>query len=134
MFIESTVDTTVETPELYEKVMKRTSFHDETFTTTDISGYTEIRFKTLYTKNWYLFDGGWGATDLDCTEWIEWQLVKNGETWTLNIYSDSKTYKTETGLTGSSLRDVFKNKWPNMMSGGIGDAADYIWTTELRAK
>ena len=134
VFVESAADATVETPDLYEKVMKRTSFHDETFTTTDISGYTEIRFKTLYTKNWYLFDGGWGATDLDCTEWIEWQLVKNGETWTLNIYSDSKTYKTETGLTGSSLRDVFKNKWPNMMSGGIGDAADYIWTTELRAK
>ena len=134
VFVESAADATVETPDLYEKVMKRTSFHDETFTTTDISGYTEIRFKTLYTKSWYLFDGGWGATALDCTEWIEWQLVKNGETWTLNIYSDSKTYKTETGLTGSSLRDVFKNKWPNMMSGGIGDAADYIWTTELRAK
>lgn len=134
VFVESAADATVETPDLYEKVMKRTSYTADTFTTTDISGYTEIRFKTLYTKNWYLFDGGWGATDLDCTEWIEWQLVKNGETWTLNIYSDSKTYKTETGLTGSSLRDVFKNKWSSMMGGGIGSSDDYVWTTELRAK
>ena len=136
VFIESTVDTTVETPELYEKAMKRTSFHDETFTTTDISAYTEIRFKTLYQykSGWYLFDGNWGSNDFSCTEWIEWQLVKTGDTWTLNIYSDSKTYKTEAGLTGTTLQDVFKNKWPNMMSGGIGEAADYIWTTELRAK
>lgn len=134
VFVESAADATVETPDLYEKVMKRTSYTADTFTTTDISGYTEIRFKTLYTKNWYLFDGGWGATDLDCTEWIEWQLVKNGETWTLNIYSDSKTYKTETGLTGSSLRDVFKNKWSDMKGGGIGSSDDYVWTTELRAK
>ena len=134
VFVESAADATVETPDLYEKVMKRTSYTAGTFTTTDISGYTEIRFKTLYTKNWYLFDGGWGATDLDCTEWIEWQLVKNGETWTLNIYSDSKTYKTETGLTGSSLRDVFKNKWSDMKGGGIGSSDDYVWTTELRAK
>lgn len=134
VFVESAADATVETPDLYEKVMKRTSYTADTFTTTDISGYTEIRFKTLYTKNWYLFDGGWGATDLDCTEWIEWQLVKNGETWTLNIYSDSKTYKTETGLTGSSLRDVFKNKWSDMKGGGIGTSDDYVWTTELRAK
>lgn len=134
VFVESAADATVETPDLYEKVMKRTSYTADTFTTTDISGYTEIRFKTLYTKNWYLFDGGWGATDLNCTEWIEWQLVKNGETWTLNIYSDSKTYKTETGLTGSSLRDVFKNKWSSMMGGGIGSSDDYVWTTELRAK
>ena len=134
VFVESAADATVETPDLYEKVMKRTSYTADTFTTTDISGYTEIRFKTLYTKNWYLFDGGWGATDLDCTEWIEWQLVKNGETWTLNIYSDSKTYKTETGLTGSSLRDVFKNKWSDMKGGGIGSSGDYVWTTELRAK
>ena len=135
VFIESTVDTTVETPELYEKAMKRTSFHDETFTTTDISAYTEIRFKTLYEFNygWYIFDG-WNETSFNCTEWIEWQLVKTGDTWTLYIYSDSKTYKTEAGLTGTTLQDVFKNKWPNMMSGGIGDAADYIWTTELRAK
>ncbi len=129
VFVESAADATVETPDLYEKVMKRTSYTADTFTTTDISGYTEIRFKTLYTKNWYLFDGGWGATDLDCTEWIEWQLVKNGETWTLNIYSDSKTYKTETGLTGSSLRDVFKNKWSDMKGGGIGSSDDYVWTT-----
>ena len=134
VFVESAADATVETPDLYEKVMKRTSYTADTFTTTDISGYTEIRFKTLYTKNWYLFDGGWGATDLDCTEWIEWQLVKNGETRTLNIYSDSKTYKTETGLTGSSLRDVFKNKWSDMKGGGIGSSDDYVWTTELRAK
>lgn len=134
VFVESAADATVETPDLYEKVMKRTSYTADTFTTTDISGYTEIRFKTLYTKNWYLFDGGWGSTDLDCTEWIEWQLVKNGETWTLNIYSDSKTYKTETGLTGSSLRDVFKNKWSDMKGGGIGSSDDYVWTTELRAK
>ena len=134
VFVESAADATVETPDLYEKVMKRTSYTADTFTTTDISGYTEIRFKTLYTKNWYLFDGGWGATDLDCTEWIEWQLVKNGETWTLNIYSDSKTYKTETGLTGSSLRDIFKNKWSDMKGGGIGSSDDYVWTTELRAK
>lgn len=136
VFVESAADATVETPDLYEKVMKRTSFHDETFTTTDISAYTEIRFKTLYQykSGWYLFDGNWGSNDFSCTEWIEWQLVKTGDTWTLNIYSDSKTYKTEAGLTGTTLQDVFKNKWPNMMSGGIGEAADYIWTTELRAK
>ena len=136
VFVESAADATVETPDLYEKVMKRTSFHDETFTTTDISAYTEIRFKTLYQykSGWFLFDGNWGSNDFSCTEWIEWQLVKTGDTWTLNIYSDSKTYKTEAGLTGTTLQDVFKNKWPNMMSGGIGEAADYIWTTELRAK
>lgn len=135
VFVESAADATVETPDLYEKVMKRTSFHDETFTTTDISAYTEIRFKTLYEFNngWYIFDG-WNETSFNCTEWLEWQLVKTGDTWTLNIYSDSKTYKTEAGLTGTTLQDVFKNKWPNMMSGGIGEAADYIWTTELRAK
>ncbi len=135
VFVESAADATVETPDLYEKVMKRTSYTADTFTTTDISGYTEIRFKTLYTKNWYLFDGDWGANDFSCTEWIEWQLVKTGETWTLNIYSDSKTYKTEAGLTGSTLREVFKNKWAgNMKSGAIGTSDDYIWTTELRAK
>lgn len=134
VFIESALDTTVETPELYEKVMKRTSYVADTFTTVDISGYTEIRFKTLYTYNWYLFDGGWGANDISCTEWIEWQLVKSGDSWTLNIYSDTKTYKTVTDLTGNTLRDVFKSKWADMKSGGIGSAEDYIWTTELRAK
>lgn len=135
VFVESVADATVETPDLYEKVMKRTSYAADTFTTTDISGYTEIRFKTLYTKNWYLFDGDWGANDFSCAEWIEWQLVKTGETWTLNIYSDSKTYKTEAGLTGSTLREVFKNKWAgNMKSGAIGSSDDYVWTTELRAK
>jgi len=135
VFVESTVDATVETPDLYEKVMKRTSFASDTFTTTDISVYTEIRFKTLYQFNngWYLF-AGWNDTSFNCTEWIEWQLVKTGDTWTLNIYSSSKTYKTETGLTGSTLREVFKNKWSDMKSGGIGETDDYIWTTELRAK
>ena len=135
VFVESAADATVETPDLYEKVMKRTSYAADTFTATDISGYTEIRFKTLYIKNWYLFDGNWGEKDFSCAEWIEWQLVKTGETWTLNIYSDSKTYKTEAGLTGSTLREVFKNKWAdNMKSGAIGTSDDYIWTTELRAK
>ena len=134
VFLDSEIDTTVATPELYEKVMKRKSYTADTFNTIDISNFTEIRFKTLYTNNYYLFDGDWGANDFKCTEWLEWQLVKSGETWTLSIYSDSKTYKTVAGLTGSTIRDMFKNKWSGMVSGGIGQDTDYIWTTELRAK
>ena len=134
VFLDSEIDTTVATPELYEKVMKRKSYTADTFNTIDISNFTEIRFKTLYTNNYYLFDGDWGANDFKCTEWLEWQLVKSGETWTLSIYSDSKTYKTVAGLTGSTIRDMFKNKWSGMVSGGIGEDTDYIWTTELRAK
>ena len=68
------------------------------------------------------------------TEWIEWDLVKTGDSWTLSIYSDSKVYKTYTDLTGNTLRELFFNKFPNMMSGQIGNAADFIWTTEVRAK
>lgn len=134
VFEGSELDTTVETPELYEKVMKRTSFHDETFTTLDVTKYTEIKFKTLYTfeNGWYLMNS-WDEC-FSATEWIEWDLVKTGDSWTLSIYSDSKVYKTYTDLTGNTLRELFFNKFPNMMSGQIGNAADFIWTTEVRAK
>ena len=134
VFLDSEIDTTVTTPELYEKVMKRSSFNDETFTTIDISTYEEVRFKTLYQfKNgWYLLNGWVDA--FNCTEWVEWQLVKTGDTWTLSIYSDSQVYRTVTGLTGNTLQDILKNKYPNMSSGAIGEEGDYIWTTELRAK
>lgn len=134
VFTGASLDETVETPELYEKVMKRTSFNADTFTATDISVYSEVRFKTLYTKNWYLFDGGWGSGDISCNEWIEWQFVKTGDTWMLKIYSAAKVYKNETGLTGTTIGAIVKGKWANFMGGSIGEADDFVWTTELRAK
>lgn len=135
VFLESSVDTTVTTPEMYEKVMKRKSFNSETFTTLNISSYTEVRFMTLYQNNdgWYLFVSDWSDA-LKCTDWLEWQLVKVGETWTLKIYTAGKIYKTVEGLTGNTLQEVFKNKYPTMVSAGIGQESDFVWSTEVRAR
>lgn len=135
VFLESSVDTTVTTPEMYEKVMKRKSFNSETFTTLNISSYTEVRFMTLYQNNdgWYLFVSDWSDA-LKCTDWLEWQLVKVGETWTLKIYTAGKIYKTVEGLTGNTLQEVFKNKYPTMLSAGIGQESDFVWSTEVRAR
>lgn len=135
VFLESSVDTTVTTPEMYEKVMKRKSFNSETFTTLNISSYTEVRFMTLYQNNdgWYLFVSDWSDA-LKCTDWLEWQLVNVGETWTLKIYTAGKIYKTVEGLTGNTLQEVFKNKYPTMLSAGIGQESDFVWSTEVRAR
>ena len=135
VFFDSSVDTTVTTPEMYEKVMKRKSFNSETFTTLNISSYTEVRFMTLYQNNdgWYLFVSDWSDT-LKCTDWLEWQLVKVGNTWTLKIYTAGKIYKTVEGLTGNTLQEVFKNKYPTMVSAGIGQESDFVWSTEVRAR
>lgn len=135
VFLDSSVDTTVTTPEMYEKVMKRKSFNSETFTTLNISSYTEVRFMTLYQNNdgWYLFVSDWSDA-LKCTDWLEWQLVKVGETWTLKIYTAGKIYKTVEGLTGNTLQEVFKNKYPTMLSAGIGQESDFVWSTEVRAR
>lgn len=135
VFFDSSVDTTVTTPEMYEKVMKRKSFNSETFTTLNISSYTEVRFMTLYQNNdgWYLFVSDWSDT-LKCTDWLEWQLVKVGETWTLKIYTAGKIYKTVEGLIGNTLQEVFKNKYPTMLSAGIGQESDFVWSTEVRAR
>lgn len=135
VFFDSSVDTSVTTPELYEKVMKRKSFNSETFTTLNISSYTEVRFMTLYQNNdgWYLFVNDWSDA-LKCTEWLEWQLVKVGDTWTLKIYTAGKIYKTVEGLTGNTLQEVLKNKYPTMLSAGIGQESDFVWSTEVRAR
>ena len=135
VFLDSSVDTTVTTPEMYDKVMKRKSFNSETFTTLNISSYTEVRFMTLYQNNdgWYLFVNDWSDA-FNCTDWLEWQFVKVGDTWTLKIYTAGKVYKTVEGLTGNTLQEVFKNKYPTMLSGGIGQETDFVWSTEVRAR
>lgn len=135
VFLDSSVDTTVTTPEMYDKVMKRKSFNSETFTTLNISSYTEVRFMTLYQNNdgWYLFVNDWSDA-FKCTDWLEWQLVKVGDTWTLKIYTAGKVYKTVEGLTGNTLQEVFKNKYPTMLSAGIGQETDFVWSTEVRAR
>lgn len=135
VFLDSSVDTTVTTPEMYDKVMKRKSFNSETFTTLNISSYTEVRFMTLYQNNdgWYLFVNDWSDA-FKCTDWLEWQFVKVGDTWTLKIYTAGKVYKTVEGLTGNTLQEVFKNKYPTMLSAGIGQETDFVWSTEVRAK
>ncbi len=135
VFLDSSVDTTVTTPEMYDKVMKRKSFNSETFTTLNISSYTEVRFMTLYQNNngWYLFVKDWSDA-FNCTDWLEWQFVKVGDTWTLKIYTAGKVYKTVEGLTGNTLQEVFKNKYPTMLSGGIGQETDFVWSTEVRAR
>lgn len=135
VFLDSSVDTTVTTPEMYDKVMKRKSFNSETFTTLNISSYTEVRFMTLYQNNdgWYLFVNDWSDA-FKCTDWLEWQFVKVGDTWTLKIYTAGKVYKTVEGLTGNTLQEVFKNKYPTMLSAGIGQETDFVWSTEVRAR
>lgn len=84
-FFDSEKTTEISAPEGYELVSKRInfrgngidgSFDPNTYSRISISEYNEIRFKTLYTANYYLWEG-WNICWKD-GEWVEWKLTKTG--------------------------------------------------------
>lgn len=128
-FVGAEIDTTVAAPEGYSIVSTRTNFRGKgsdgsvdpsTYSRLDISGYSEVKFMTLYTTNYYLWDG-WNACWKD-TDWVEWKFVnKNDGTWTFTATGSGTNVYTTT-VTGTALVDF--------LSCEAGDGGQ-VWVTEL---
>ena len=128
-FVGTEVDNTVAAPDGYSIVSTRTNFRGKgsdgsvdpsTYSRLDISGYSEVKFMTLYTTNYYLWDG-WNACWKD-TEWVEWKFVnKNDGTWTFTATGSGTNVYTTT-VTGNALVDFLGCE--------AGDGGQ-VWVTEL---
>ena len=122
-FLETTATTEVAVPTGYTKVSKRSNFRNGTYSTVDISAYGEVRFATLFTEQYYLWDG-WNKC-FKCESWVEWSFKNNGDgTWAFTAVGDQNSY-TDT-VQGSTLEQLAYNYY-------AGDNKT-VYVTEFRGE
>lgn len=122
-FLDTTATTEVAVPTGYTKVSKRTNFRNGTYSTVDISAYGEVRFATLFTEQYYLWEG-WNKV-FKCDSWVEWSFKNNGDgTWAFTAVGDQNSY-TDT-VQGSTLEQLAYNYY-------AGDNKT-VYVTEFRGE
>ena len=122
-FLGTTATTEVAVPTGYTKVSKRSNFRNGTYSTVDISAYGEVRFATLFTENYYLWEG-WNKC-FKCESWVEWSFKNNGdETWAFTAVGDQNSYTST--VQGSTLEQLAYNYY-------AGDNKT-VYVTEFRGE
>lgn len=122
-FLDTTATTEVAVPTGYTKVSKRSNFRNGTYSTVDISAYGEVRFATLFTEQYYLWEG-WNKC-FKCESWVEWSFKNNGDgTWAFTAVGGQNSY-TDT-VQGSTLEQLAYNYY-------AGDNKT-VYVTEFRGE
>lgn len=122
-FLDTTATTEVAVPTGYTKVSKRSNFRNGTYSTVDISAYGEVRFATLFTEQYYLWEG-WNKV-FKCDSWVEWSFKNNGDgTWAFTAVGGQNSY-TDT-VQGSTLEQLAYNYY-------AGDNKT-VYVTEFRGE
>ena len=122
-FLGTTATTEVAVPTGYTKVSKRSNFRNGTYSTVDISAYGEVRFATLFTENYYLWEG-WNKC-FKCESWVEWSFKNNGAgTWAFTAVGDQNSYTST--VQGSTLEQLAYNYY-------AGDNKT-VYVTEFRGE
>ncbi len=126
-FLDTTATTEVAVPTGYTKVSKRSNFRNGTYSTVDISAYGEVRFATLFTENYYVWevlDDKW-IKCFKCESWVEWSFKNNGDgTWAFTAVGGQNSY-TDT-VQGSTLEQLAYNYY----AGG----SKTVYVTEFRGE
>lgn len=123
-FLDTTATTEVAVPTGYTKVSKRTNFRNGTYSTVDISAYGEVRFATLFTEQYYVWDEKW-IKSFKCESWVEWSFKNNGDgTWAFTAVGGQNSY-TDT-VQGSTLEQLAYNYY-------AGDNKT-VYVTEFRGE
>lgn len=122
-FLGTTATTEVAVPTGYTKVSKRSNFRNGTYSTVDISAYGEVRFATLFTENYYLWEGS--NKCFKCESWVEWSFKNNGDgTWAFTAVGDQNSYTST--VKGSTLEQLAYNYY-------AGDNKT-VYVTEFRGE
>lgn len=122
-FLDTTATTEVDVPTGYTKVSKRSNFRNGTYSTVDISAYGEVRFATLFTEQYYLWEG-WNKS-FKCESWVEWSFKNNGDgTWAFTAVGDQNSYTST--VQGSTLEQLAYNYY-------AGDNKT-VYVTEFRGE
>lgn len=122
-FLGTTATTEVAVPTGYTKVSKRSNFRNGTYSTVDISAYGEVRFATLFTENYYLWEG-WNKC-FKCESWVEWSFKNNGDgTWAFTAVGGQNSYTST--VQGSTLEQLAYNYY-------AGDNKT-VYVTEFRGE
>lgn len=123
-FLDTTATTEVAVPTGYTKVSKRSNFRNGTYSTVDISAYGEVRFATLFTEQYYVWDEKW-IKSFKCESWVEWSFKNNGDgTWAFTAVGGQNSY-TDT-VQGSTLEQLAYNYY-------AGDDKT-VYVTEFRGE
>ena len=123
-FLDTTATTEVAVPTGYTKVSKRSNFRNGTYSTVDISAYGEVRFATLFTEQYYVWDKKW-IKSFKCESWVEWSFKNNGDgTWAFTAVGGQNSY-TDT-VQGSTLEQLAYNYY-------AGDSKT-VYVTEFRGE
>ena len=123
-FLATTATTEVAVPTGYTKVSKRSNFRNGTYSTVDISAYGEVRFATLFTEQYYVWDEKW-IKSFKCESWVEWSFKNNGDgTWAFTAVGGQNSY-TDT-VQGSTLEQLAYNYY-------AGDNKN-VYVTEFRGE
>lgn len=123
-FLDTTATTEVAVPTGYTKVSKRSNFRNGTYSTVDISAYGEVRFATLFTEQYYVWDEKW-IKSFKCESWVEWSFRNNGDgTWAFTAVGGQNSY-TDT-VQGSTLEQLAYNYY-------AGDNKT-VYVTEFRGE
>lgn len=123
-FLDTTATTEVAVPTGYTKVSKRSNFRNGTYSTVDISAYGEVRFATLFTEQYYVWDEKW-IKSFKCESWVEWSFKNNGDgTWAFTAVGGQNSY-TDT-VQGSTLEQLAYNYY-------AGDNKT-VYVTEFRGE
>lgn len=122
-FLDTTATTEVAVPTGYTKVSKRSNFRNGTYSTVDISAYGEVRFATLFTEQYYLWED-WNKA-FKCESWVEWSFKNNGDgTWAFTAVGDQNSYTST--VQGSTLEQLAYNYY-------AGDNKT-VYVTEFRGE
>ena len=122
-FLDTTATTEVDVPTGYTKVSKRSNFRNGTYSTVDISAYGEVRFATLFTEQYYLWEG-WNKY-FKCESWVEWSFKNNGDgTWAFTAVGGQNSYNDT--VQGSTLEQLAYNYY-------AGDNKT-VYVTEFRGE
>lgn len=123
-FLDTTATTEVAVPTGYTKVSKRSNFRNGTYSTVDISAYGEVRFATLFTEQYYVWDEKW-IKSFKCESWVEWSFKNNGDgMWAFTAVGGQNSY-TDT-VQGSTLEQLAYNYY-------AGDNKT-VYVTEFRGE
>lgn len=96
---------------------------ESNFKTYDISAYGEVRFATLFTENYYLWEG-WNKC-FKCESWVEWSFKNNGDgTWAFTAVGGQNSYTST--VQGSTLEQLAYNYY-------AGDNKT-VYVTEFRGE
>lgn len=123
-FLDTKATTEVDVPTGYTKVSKRSNFRNGTYSTVDISAYGEVRFATLFTEQYYVWDKDWNKS-FKCESWVEWSFKNNGDgTWAFTAVGDQNSYTST--VQGSTLEQLAYNYY-------AGDNKT-VYVTEFRGE